>query len=533
MSVRDYSDVIFENYESYLKEHRDDISSPSGAIEMLTSDGAFRAYIDTLTEGLNPYTKNSIMGVCERQREMLIEESINLAPSANVIGFAVTHFPILADIYSDPILSQIATIYPVNKSIITIPKIKINASVKNSDGTTSEYRMPRSTNLIRGTSETISIAPNIANNLFALSTGGLVTVSNSTVNKRYFVCNNLKVTTGATVYDIPMGVRPDSRGQILFIGRFNLAAVAPAVGDEIEVTIIGNCNWDSGTVQFSGSFANKTNPAAPMGGYSVTQIDTNVVFSAITSDINRAKVGLKIQGWDVNIDVKDDFEIDLQTEVIQDYRDIYQLDLIRAYSMAIKTQILLNKDFDLAYYLRAAEPEMILNGSSVDFDLAAFLQGGSNISPNSYLDVFKGIIPKISIVNRNIRRVFRADPQFLIAGIKAASLLESLQKYSVIYPDVQTGQFGYEGAGSVDFRKQTVLYCDAIPEDKIYVVYRAPSDDLTRTAIVDLIYKPLYVIEEITNAIKKTFIRSRTALEITNPEALGVITIKNYQTFIN
>ena len=48
-----------------------------------------------------------------------------------------------------------------------------------------------------------------------------------------------------------------------------------------------------------------------------------------------------------------------------------------------------------------------------------------------------------------------------------------------------------------------------------------------------ILYKLLvYVIEEITNAIKKTYIRSRTALEVTNPDALGVIDIKNYENFI-
>lgn len=170
--------------------------------------------------------------------------------------------------------------------------------------------------------------------------------------------------------------------------------------------------------------------------------------------------------------------------------------------MAIKTQILLNKDFDLAYYLRANEPEMIANGSFSTFDVDYFKDMNNHISPNSYLDIFKGIIPKISIVNRNIRKVFRADPQFLVAGMKSAAMLESLQQYAISYPDTFTGQIGYSqsnntvhGTSNVDFRKQTILYCDAIPEDKLYVVYRAPSDDLTRTAIVDLIYKPLYVIE--------------------------------------
>lgn len=528
MAKRDYSDLIFENYETYLKDHRDEIGTPSGAIEMLTSDGAFRAYIDTLTEGLEPYGKNIILSICERQREMLLEESINLGPSASVIGFAVTHFPILADIYSDPVLSQIATIYPVNKSIITIPRIRIEASVKNSDGTTSSYKMPRSTSLIRGTSESISIAPGLAQNLFALSTGGVVNLGNSAVNKRYFVLNACRVTDGTNPYVLPMGIRPDARGQITFSSQFKNAA-----NETMEVTVIGNVNWDAGIVQYNGNFVNKTNPAANTSGYGVVQIDTSVVFSAVAGDINRAKVGLKVSGWDINIDVRDDFEIDLQTETIQDYRDIYQLDLIRAYSMAIKTQILLNKDFDLAYYLKANEAEMIANGSHVTFDVNSFKDMNNNISPNSYIDIFRGIVPKISYINRNIRKTFRADPQFLICGLKTAAMLESLQQYSMSYPDINSGQYGYTSGGSIDFRKQTVLHCDAIDEDKIYVVFRAPSDDLTRSAIVDLVYKPLYVIEEITNAIKKTYIRSRTALEVTNPDALGCITVSNYQNFIN
>ena len=49
----------------------------------------------------------------------------------------------------------------------------------------------------------------------------------------------------------------------------------------------------------------------------------------------------------VNIDTKEDFEIELETETIQDYKDIYNIDLVRTLSEAIKQQIVLNKDFDV------------------------------------------------------------------------------------------------------------------------------------------------------------------------------------------
>ena len=51
---------------------------------------------------------------------------------------------------------------------------------------------------------------------------------------------------------------------------------------------------------------------------------------------------------------------------------IYNVDLIRTLSLAIKQQILLNKDWDLQYYLGAYESDMIANGASASFDLDTF-----------------------------------------------------------------------------------------------------------------------------------------------------------------
>jgi hypothetical protein len=96
--MREYTDVIFENYENFLNEHRSDMSSPQGAMEMLSSDGSFRAYMGALTEGLDVATKNVVMAVATREREMLLEESAtNFGPSGSVVGYNVTYFPILTD----------------------------------------------------------------------------------------------------------------------------------------------------------------------------------------------------------------------------------------------------------------------------------------------------------------------------------------------------------------------------------------------------------------------------------------------------
>ena len=83
------TDMIFENYAGYKSTHRSELSTPNGAIEMLTTDGMFRSYVAALTEGLEPHQRAAVMAVCDRQREMLLEESAQMGPSASVIGYAV------------------------------------------------------------------------------------------------------------------------------------------------------------------------------------------------------------------------------------------------------------------------------------------------------------------------------------------------------------------------------------------------------------------------------------------------------------
>lgn len=518
-----YSDVIFENYELFLKEHKDDISTPMGAIEMLSSDGAFRAYIAAITEGLTPTAKHVVSAICEREREMLLEESANIGPSASAIGYAVTYFPILADIYSDPIISEIATIYPVNKSILTIPRIKIQGSVTNVDGSVSKFRMPRSNLLERQSAITLPLIPNVSNNLFTLAS--VDSPETMRVNKRYLIITDIAIAdndTPANMHTVALSLRPDARGQITKDFTFTDANNSDAV---VNGRIVGNVDFDRGIVQYGCTFSS-TSPAT----YSAVSVNCSTIFSAITSDVGRVKVKLEVDGWDVNVDVRDDFELELTTESLQDYNDIWNLDLVRTLSEAIRLQMLLNKDYDLAYFLRSYESEMAANGASLSLNLDAYKVNASpqRYEPNNALDVFKSVIPMISSIRRKIRQNYRADPQYILAGLKTASILESLQDYVVNFSETRRAEAGFSGDSNIGFSKMKVLHSDVLDESKIYMVYKPTGDDLSRCALIDLVYKPLYMIEEITNSVKRTFVRSRSALEIVRPEALGVITVSGY-----
>ena len=525
-----HTDLIFENYNSFLNENRELVNTPRDAMQMLSTDATFYAYIDSLTEGLDAGVAKMIRSVAERERAVILENAANVGPSSTAIGYAVSYFPILTDIYAEPIVSQIATIYPTTKSLVTIPKITVSASVRNPDNTVTTTLLPREETLARGASEVINTVPAVSNDLFALSAGAAngMTSATNRINKRYLNISAINITDGGTVVapatrDVPVNVRPDARGHF----RKDFTFVD---GDGVTVngTIVGDVVFDTGILQYNVTTSSPTAGAV----YTVNHAVTNVIFSPVTGDIGRVKVKLEATGWDVNIDVRDDFEIDLSSETIQDYRDIYNIDVIRALSSAIKQQMLLNKDFDISYFLQSAEADMLALGANATVDLSLYASGGAKgFTPDNPMDIFKGVLPALATVNNAVRRNFRADPQYLVTGYRAGAMLQSLQAASYNSIDAKNGEMG-QAPNAISFRKQTVVTSAAVPNDTIYAVYKAPSDDLSRAAIIDLVYQPLYITEEITNSVKRSFVKSRTAIELVSPEAVGVVKLVNAANYL-
>ncbi|MEM4385618.1 MAG: hypothetical protein QXD03_03630 [Candidatus Anstonellales archaeon] len=520
MKTTSYTDLIFENYNLFLKDNHTEFSSPSNAIALLTSDGAFRAYIQALTDGLPAEIRESIYAIAEREREVLLEETAQMGPSTTAIGYTVTYFPVLVDIYSEPILAQVATTYPTNQPIVSIPKYKIKAKVKNPDNTVSTWIIPRPQHLVRSNLYETNAAPGSTVNLFTLS--GL-DPSVLRVNRRFFTVKALNMTDdagGAVPYNVPVLIRPDARGRIDQKIEFRDSG-----NNQALIKLIGSVNWDDGSVTLSYVVEGVAGV-----NYTLNYARCSVMFSPTTGNVGRVKVSVEKEMWDVNIDVRDDFEIELSPEMIQDYRDIYNIDLVRSFSEAIKTQILLNKDQDIAYMLEANEVVMQENSAYATVDLQDFT-AGAQYRPANILDIFKGVIPRINSIARIIHLNYRAAPQFIVSGLKTSALLDSLQEYIVNIPDVTSGEYGF-ASGAVSFRSMKIVPCLAVPEDKIYLIYKAPVDKPQYSSIIDIIYQPLYIVEEITDSMKRVFVKSRTAIEIPNPLALGCIKVESLNDFL-
>jgi len=189
---------------------------------------------------------------------------------------------------------------------------------------------------------------------------------------------------------------------------------------------------------------------------------------------------------------------------------------------------MLNKDTDLAYFLAAAEAEMAANGASATLNMNNYDVTGGKFAPENIIDIFKAVIPRIAIVAGTIRRNFNVYPSYIVAGLKTAALLRSLQSISVAMPGIgqAAGGIGWSG-DAAQFTKMKVLESNAIGEGKIYLSTKAPTDSLDKTTIVDLIYQPIYIVSEITNGNTRNFVKSRTLIDVLRTDGLGVVNVSN------
>jgi hypothetical protein len=246
---------LFENYEHFITEHSDDLANPAGALKMITDNGMFRAYMDSLTEGLEPRVRNSVLGVANRQREMLLTEAANVPGSTLSFGWTVLSFPILVDIYAEPIVSELCNVYPVSSPVASIPRVKIMAYIRGYSGAVTQVRIPTMSQSVRPGALALTVTPAVANNMFTIATAAVapatVTADLYRINRRYTLITSIvarEVTAAPVTIDTTVAVviKPDNRSQFIGSFTYNDAVGVPVVG-----SLTGHINYDTGIFTYN------------------------------------------------------------------------------------------------------------------------------------------------------------------------------------------------------------------------------------------------------------------------------------------
>jgi hypothetical protein len=434
-------------------------------------------------------------------------------------------FPILVDIYAEPVIAELCNVYPVSAPVASIPRIKIMAYVKGYNGVVQQVKIPTVNGPVRPGALALSVTPAVSNDLFTIATAAVapasVTADLYRINRRYTLITSVQVTETAggvpVAHDVAVTFKPDNRNQ--FVGTFTFT---DSVGESIVGSLLGHINYDTGIFTY-----NVTYSTSALGStFATASAVLTIRFTSQTTMNGRIKVKIETEMTDVTIDQNEDFLIDLPAEDIQDFRAIFKIDIIRTLSEAIKRQIMLNKDSDLAFFLQAAEGDMATNGTVESLNLASYEIPGGRFEPNTPLHVFQSVVPKIAIVAGTIRRNFNMYPSYMVAGLKTAAMLRSLQAIALQMPGIGQGDGAVGFNGEVaQFLRMKVLEGNAVNEGKIYMSTKAPNNALEKSTIIDLIYQPLYIVTEVTDGNTRNFVRSRTLIEIPRTDGLGLINV--------
>jgi len=502
--------LILENFNDYITENSELFEEAVSTASIVTDQVTYDSYANKLLEGFEESEARLIRSMFDRQRETLLEESSSLLASPDAITYAVTSFPMLVDIYSDPLLTKVISVYPSNVPTMSIPRLKWISKVIDHKGNVTEYEFPTATSSVRTGHEIITVGQ--SGNAFTALFAGTTTTNFSQfrLNKRNFKVVKVTVNDGTNDVAVPLIAVADARG--------NFSAEELKIGTTV-FKIQGQINFGSGDVTWS--------PIVMFQGdtsISAVSIDAKLRIMGVGNGLAVTKARPKQDVLDINCDIEDSFEIENIEEVIQDWKSLYNLDIIAQLKGYVKDQIKLNRDWEVADLLESNIPAAIAYGHYREIDLST-IAGSTNTKPSSVQDIFKNIIPVLIALQEKIRKSTRFEIKYLVTGIDSAAILKSMQNFAVKFEGLE-GETGFTGE-QASFSKLEVITSFAIGNDLIHLIPK--SESLSQSTIVEISHKPLYIITETTDSIKRSFIKSRNWIGIVRNEPIGTIKLLNYQ----
>ena len=517
MAVKNVDNLILENYDAFVTENSETLfSDPASAIDVITDNTQYELFVEKLMEGLEESEVRKIRPILDRQRKMLIEEANGLMSGPEAIAYAVASFPMLVNIYADPIIQKIVTVYPSDKPVMSISRLRWVAKVIDEKGNVQEYLFPTATQMIRPDFKQFKVGPsaNLYNEL-GIAKGDF------RISKRNFkvVSVDVKVDDGnnSEVVNVPIIALADARGNFAYD---NL--VVPGVNGGVY-KLQGQVDFDSGVITSS-------LVTIEPGDKTVTLEDIEIKFRVFGNGNGRGVVRTypRQDIIDVNADIEDSFEVENIEEIIQDWKALFNVDIIAELKNFVKQQIKLNRDFEIAEILESNIPFLKTIGQYREVDLSQFV--GDEFKAANVIDVFKNVIPAIMGLIEHMRRSTNMQAQYLACGIDVAAILKSLQEQAVRFEKME-GTLGLKAGTTADFAKLEIVESYAINPDLIHILVANPT--LSQATLVMITFKPLYILLSVDNSIRRTFIKSRTWIGLVRPEGHGVIRLKNYEKFLS
>jgi hypothetical protein len=511
--------LILENYDAFVTENEETLfTDPTATVDVVADDSYYDMFKTRLLQGLDLEESElrKINEVLDRQRAMILEEANSLMSSPDAIAYAVASFPMIVNIYADPLLQKVASVFPTDKPTMSISRLRWVAKIIDEKGNIQEYMFPTATRMIRPDFKQFKVPT--SDNLF---TELGVAKGDFRISKRNFkvVSVDVKVDDGDStkIVNVPIIALADARGNFAYD---NL--VVPDVDGGIY-KVQGSVDFESGAITWA-------LVVIEPGDKTVTADKLEIKFRIFGNGNGRGVVRAypRQDIIDVNADIEDSFEVENIEEVIQDWKSLFNVNIIAELKDFVKHQMKLNRDFEIAEILESNIPYLQTINQYREVDLSQFV--GDDFKAANVLDVFKNIIPAINALVEQMRRTTNMEVRTLVCGIDVAAILKSMQEFAIKFEKFE-GNTGFKGSGVAEFNKLEIIESYAVSPDLIHLIVHSPT--LSQATLVMITYKPLYVLMSVDNSIKRTYIKSRNWIGLVRSEGQGTIKLKNYEAFLS
>lgn len=479
--------LLTESYRFTKKTTGIDPSKPGSIREILSNDGHFDIYAQSLAEGLKDCYKKEFRMLAENTRIALLENSM-----FGINPYETLALPLLRVFYPKTIAKDLVTVIPMDKPEIV--RGFMRASFKRfGDATT--YTAPSNTDISRGPGITIPITQNLN---IENANGTIDVLAKAGLNSDLAHIEKDFMITGVTLdgEDVSVAVTPTVDGTIA-------ATITNGTGD--TSTLTGRINYLTGVLE-----------VGCVGAKKITQIGFSATVSLEENTINpKAKFNIdKIRLISKDRQISTEFTIQAQ----QDTRALFNVEIQSELVSVMGQQTVLDVDREIVHSLIYSSER--LNGATHNETFDKTPPATYTWGPKMW---YANILPKLNKISAAVYN----DTNMAAANVMAcnpmdAAIFESLQEFKYTGKSDEDGDVGYESA-TVANGKWKLLVSNVVPEGKILTIYK-PTEEM-KAVYIFAPYVPAVISPYPLGNTPSLTILSRYGTQLIRPQGISVLRI--------
>ena len=501
-TVNDMKSVLFDDqmFETYLTRIKENI--PAEVVPMF--------------ETFARITRDRIIHPEKNTSGQLLTEAAEIVNNGQALAITLVYFPVIAELYSKPILTQLLTPWMTDEHgrLKVAIKRRLLQVVDGNGNVIKEYEIPAPIDVDADLKQTKTVNIDEVTSLYPEKTDPRkfrIIANETAITKVYYTDSNGNKDNVQTYLEVV-----DRKGENIFIIE---GTVTIPVGNDVNIFRI-NAEIDArkGT-----AVVGKTVIQNP-SNLTITSVDIAYIATSIdNSGKLRKKITEDIKEISRVVEYGIPYEVETDIWLDSEFSQ-YDINYLSELAQKVREQILLEKDVEIANALKRKDAEIVGYKHTVTVD---FNNMPAQMNPANPKDVYMFLMSAIYKLSNILYDDVYIQPKYILVNPKDAHMLESFVEISSVWGGQMSKINENTGIGATRF---VILKSRTIPQGTMYLVAKAPGRD--NPVLIDAILRnaPIITTTKIDVKTKVTIVPNSKVIFI-DPKKVGKITIQNAPSY--